>query len=134
MAACLRLLKSGGSVTLIHRADALAEALAALKGFADMLLVQTARGRGPALADWQSEALEEIELATTRLVKLTEELLDVTRLQAGRLLLQHIPTNMVPLTQRVATLLQQTTTRHSLEVLTTHPQLLADIDPGRSTQ
>ena len=108
--------------------------LTALKGFADMLLVQTARQRGPALAEWQQEALEEIELATTRLVKLTEELLDVTRLQAGRLLLQRIPTNVVPLVQRVATLLQQTTTRHRLEVRTMHPQLLADIDPGRIDQ
>ena len=108
--------------------------LAALKGFADMLLVQTARGRGVALAEWQQEALEEIELATTRLVKLTEELLDVTHLQAGRLHLQRTPTNMVPLAQRVVTLLQQTTTRHRLEVRTTQPELLADIDPGRIEQ
>src|SRR6266496_551163 len=61
--------------------------LAALKGFADMLLVQTARKRGQALSAWQQEALQEIELATSRLVDLTEELLDLTRLQAGRLLL-----------------------------------------------
>jgi PAS domain S-box-containing protein len=108
--------------------------LAALKGFADMLLVQTARGRGLALAEWQQEALEEIELATTRLVKLTEELLDVTRLQAGRLHLQRTPTNMVPLAQRVVTLLQQTTTRHQLELHKTQPELLADIDPGRIEQ
>lgn len=108
--------------------------LAALKGFADMLLVQTARKHGPALADWQNEALEEIELATTRLVKLTEELLDVTRLQTGRLLLQRIPTNVVSLTQRVVRLLQQTTTRHQLEVRTTQPALLANIDPGRIEQ
>ncbi len=108
--------------------------MAALKGFADMLLVQTARQRGPALADWQQEALEEIELATTRLVKLTEELLDVARLQAGRFLLQRIPTNMTPFVQRIVTLLQQTTTRHRLEVRTTHPVLVADIDPGRIEQ
>ncbi len=108
--------------------------LAALKGFADMLLVQTARGRGVALAEWQREALEEIELATTRLVKLTEELLDVTRLQAGRLHLQRTPINMVPFAHRVATLLQQTTTQHRLEVRTTQPELLADIDPGRIEQ
>jgi len=108
--------------------------LAALKGFADMLLVQTARGHGPALAEWQREALEEVELATTRLVKLTEELLDVTRLQAGRLHLQRTPINMVPFAQRVVTLLQQTTTRHRLEVRTTQPELLADIDPGRIEQ
>lgn len=108
--------------------------LAVLKGFADMLLVQTARKRGPALADWQREALDEIEVATTRLVKLTEELLDVTRLQAGRLLLQRVPTNMVPFAQRVATLLQRTTTRHQLEVRTTQPELVAAIDPGRIEQ
>jgi PAS domain S-box-containing protein len=108
--------------------------LAALKGFADMLLVQTARGHGPALVEWQQEALEEIELAITRLVKLTEELLDVTRLQAGRLMLQRTPANVVSLVQRVATFLQQTTIRHHVEVRTTHPSLLADIDQGRIEQ
>ena len=108
--------------------------LTALKGFADTLLVQTARGKGPSLAEWQREALEEIEVATTRLVDLTEELLDVTRLQAGRLQLQRTPTNVIPLAQRVVTLLQQTTTRHRLEVRTMHPQLQADIDPARIEQ
>ena len=108
--------------------------MAALKGFADMLLVQTARQRAPALADWQQEALEEIELAVTRLVVLAEELLDVTRLQAGRLLLQRTPTNVVALARRVAAFLQQTTTRHQVEVRTEHTQLVADIDPGRIEQ
>lgn len=108
--------------------------MAALKGFADMLLVQTARQRAPALADWQQEALEEIELAVTRLVVLAEELLDVTRLQAGRLLLQRTPANVVTLARRVAAFLQQTTTRHQVEVHTEHAQLLADIDPGRIEQ
>ena len=108
--------------------------LAALKGFADMLLVQTARQRGPALADWQQEALEEIGVAVTRLVDLSEELLDVTRLQAGRLHLQCTPTNVVSLARRVATLLQQTTARHQIEVRTEREQLVADIDPGRIDQ
>lgn len=108
--------------------------LAALKGFADMLQVQTARKRGPALAEWQQEALEEIKLATARLVELTEELLDVTRLQTGRLLLHRTPTNVIPLVQRVATFLQQTTTRHQVEVHATQTSLLADIDPGRIEQ
>ncbi len=108
--------------------------LAALRGFADMLVVQTARRRGPQLADWQQEALAEIELAVKRLVDLTEELLDVTRMQAGRLLLQRAPTNVVTLARRVAAFLQQTTTRHQVEVRTEHAQLLADIDPGRVEQ
>jgi signal transduction histidine kinase len=108
--------------------------MAALKGFADMLLVQTTRQHGPALADWQREALEEIELAVTRLVNLSEELLDVTRLQAGRLQLQRTPTNVVSLAKRVAALLQQTTTRHQIEVRTQQTELVADIDPGRIEQ
>jgi signal transduction histidine kinase len=40
--------------------------LAVLAGYTDMLLVQTDRGHGPALADWQKEALEEIKQATVR--------------------------------------------------------------------
>jgi PAS domain S-box-containing protein len=108
--------------------------LSALRGFADMLLVQTARGRGPHLADWQQEALGEIETAVTRLVELTEELLDVTRLQAGRLLLQRTPTDVVALTRRVATFLGQTTTRHQVQVSTEQSSLVADIDSGRIEQ
>jgi PAS domain S-box-containing protein len=108
--------------------------LAVLKGYADMLIVQTARHGGAALAEWQQEALEEIKLATARLVDLTEELLEVTRLQAGRLLLHCTPTNLVPLTQRVAEHLQKTTTRHQVEVHPSQPSLVADVDPGRVEQ
>jgi PAS domain S-box-containing protein len=46
--------------------------VAALAGYASMLLVQTARGHGPALAEWQTEALQEIDQASARLVSLTE--------------------------------------------------------------
>ena len=45
--------------------------LAVLKGYAEMLVYQTARGKGPKLATWQSEALDEIDEATSRLDKLT---------------------------------------------------------------
>ena len=47
--------------------------LAVLKGFAQMLIVQTARGKGPDLADWQMEALQNIDLATLRMVELIED-------------------------------------------------------------
>ncbi len=108
--------------------------LAALRGFTDMLLVQTARQRGPQLSYWQQEALEEIEVATRRLVDLTEDLLDVTRLQTGRLLLQRSSTNVVSLARRVAAILQQATTRHQVEVRSAPAELVADIDPGRIEQ
>lgn len=108
--------------------------LAVLTGYADMLLMQTARGRGSPLADWQREALEEIKQATARLVTLTEDLLDVTRLQAGRLALQHAPINVVALIQRVAAQMQRTTVRHQITVHTTHDVLVADIDAKRTEQ
>lgn len=108
--------------------------LAVLAGYADMLLTQTARGHGAQLADWQQEALEEIKQATARLGALTEDLLDVTRLQAGRLLLQCAPGNVVTLVQRVAAQMQQTTARHQIEVCTAYPILVANIDIRRTEQ
>jgi signal transduction histidine kinase len=108
--------------------------LAALKGFADMLLLQTRRGRGAALADWQQEALQEIEQATERLVTLTEDLLDVTRLQAGRLQLLCTPSDLVAVVRRVAGQMHQTTARHQIEVHTPEHPLVAGIDLERMEQ
>lgn len=108
--------------------------VAVLKGYADMLIVQSARQHGPELADWQKEALEEIKEATRRLVTLSEDLLEVTRLQAGRLVLHRTPTNLVSLVQRVVDSLQKTTTRHRLEVHPSRSEIVADIDPGRGEQ
>ena len=58
----------------------------------------------------------------------------MTRLQAGRLLLQPGPTNIVPLVQRVAAHMQQTTTRHQISVCSTQPVLVATLDTARVEQ
>ncbi len=108
--------------------------LAVLKGFAQTLLVQTARGKGPQLVDWQMEALQSIDQATARLVELTEDLLDVTRLQAGRLTLHLEPTDLVALTRRVVTRLQMTTEHHILSIITPLEHLVAQVDPRRMEQ
>jgi signal transduction histidine kinase len=108
--------------------------LAALQGFVQTLLNQTARGKGPALAAWQTRSLEGIDLATVRLTNLAEDLLDVTRLQAGRLELRREPTDVVALAQRVLTRRQLTTQRHTLTLVTTLPHLVLDIDPRRMEQ
>jgi signal transduction histidine kinase len=50
-----------------------------------MLLRHSQGDKGTALASWQQEALTELDLAANRLNRLTEDLLDVVRLQAGRL-------------------------------------------------
>jgi PAS domain S-box-containing protein len=108
--------------------------LAVLKGFVQTLIVQTARGKGPQLVEWQLEALQSIDQATARLVELTEDLLDVTRLQAGRLALHVDPTDLVALARRVVTRLQMTTERHTLSLATSVEHLVAQVDPRRMEQ
>jgi signal transduction histidine kinase len=108
--------------------------LAVLKGFAQTLIMQTARGKGPELADWQLEALQGIDQATLRLVELTEDLLDVTRLQAGRLTLHLEPADLVALVQRVVTRLQMTTEKHTIRIRTPVEHLIVDVDPRRMEQ
>jgi PAS domain S-box-containing protein len=108
--------------------------LAVLKGFAEMLVYQTARGKGAKLAPWQREALEEIDVATSRLDKLTEDLLDVTRLQAGRLVLSRTPTDLVALTQHVVAQRQMTTKQHVFSLDTGHTSLLVEVDHERIEQ
>lgn len=108
--------------------------LAALQGFAQMLMMQTARGRGTTLADWQLEALQEIEGAALRLSELTEDLLDVTRLQAGRLALQREPTDLVALAQRVIRRLQMTSQRHTLSLHAVLPHVVVQADSRRLEQ
>ena len=108
--------------------------LAVLKGFAGMLVYQTARGKGAQLAPWQKEALEEIDVATSRLDKLTEDLLDVTRLQAGRLVLSRTPTDLVALTRHALTQRQMTTRQHTFSLDTEHTSLVVEIDRVRIEQ
>jgi PAS domain S-box-containing protein len=108
--------------------------LSVLKGFAEMLVYQTARGKGAELAAWQKEALEEIGEATSRLDKLTEDLLDVTRLQAGRLVLSRNPTDLVTLTRRMVTQQQMTTRQHAFSLDTQHTSLVVEVDRGRIEQ
>ncbi|HLX58312.1 MAG TPA: ATP-binding protein [Ktedonobacteraceae bacterium] len=108
--------------------------LAVVKGFAQMLIIQTARGKGPKLADWQHEAITDIDQATSRLVELTEDLLDVTRLQGGRLELYPEPTDLAALIKRIATRFQVTTQNHALAVHATPEHIVSIVDPHRIEQ
>ena len=108
--------------------------LAVVKGFAQTLIVQTAHGKGPELADWQMEAIQDIDQATSRLVELTEDLLDVTRLQAGRLQLQFEPTDLVALLQRTIRRFRVTTEVHQIALETAEENIVVTIDPRRIEQ
>jgi len=115
-------------------AHELRQPLTVLKGTVGTLLLQTARGHGPALASWQQEMLEDLDIATDRLVRLTNDLLDASRLQAGQLVLHRASSDLVPLVSRVVERWQKTTMRHQLAWHTDHPQLEAAIDPQRIEQ
>lgn len=108
--------------------------LAVIKGFAQMLIMQTSRGNGPALADWQTEAIADIDLATSRLVELTEDLLDVTRLQAGRLELQREPTDLVALVKRMVARFKLTPENHRITVNAAQEYLVCNLDSRRIEQ
>ena len=108
--------------------------LAVVKGFSQMLIMQTNRGKGPALADWQKEAIADIDSATNRLIELTEDLLDVTRLQAGRLELHLEPVDLVALVKRILPRFQVTTDRHRFVLNVVREPLVCNVDPRRIEQ
>lgn len=108
--------------------------LANLRGFAQTLLVQTALGKGPQLAAWQERALAGLDLAAARLSQLTDDLLDMARLQAGQLELHPEPTDLVSLVQRVVTRQQLTTERHTMVLVPSVERLMLYIDPRRLEQ
>ncbi len=108
--------------------------LAVLRGFAQTLLVQTGRGRGPQLANWQTEALRDIDEAVGRLDALTGDLLDVARLQAGRFVLHMEQADLVALTRRVVKERQLTTQRHLLSFQSEMEQIVVAVDRVRIEQ
>jgi PAS domain S-box-containing protein len=108
--------------------------LAALKGFATMLLRHAEGDKGTALAPWQQEALTEIDLAADRLNRLTEDLLDVIRLEAGRLVLQRESVDLMEIIQHVIAHMEPSSDRHQLTFSTSLPSLQAEVDKGRIEQ
>lgn len=108
--------------------------MATIKGYADMLTRGPASEVGAPLEDWQREALDAIDSATTRLVELTNDLLDVARLQADRLELRREPTDLVALARRVSRRMQVTTQRHILRLEASEDYVVADVDAARIEQ
>ncbi len=108
--------------------------MAAVKGYAEMLKRTTTGAHGAPLEEWQLEALDSIDLATTRLVDLTNDLLDVSRLQANRMELQREPHDLLALSRRVARRFAVTTQRHELIVRSPQQYVVADIDAPRMEQ
>jgi signal transduction histidine kinase len=108
--------------------------LAVLQGFVQLLLAQSVTKDGLALTHEQQESLTSIQQATQRLNDLTEDLLDVTRLQAGRLQISPEPADLVALVQRVVNRFQMTIEHHHCHVVTHRETLVVSIDIQRIEQ
>jgi PAS domain S-box-containing protein len=108
--------------------------VAVITGFADLLHVQATKGRRAALADWQREAIAEIGSATKHLEALVSDLLDVTRLQAGRLVLYPVPLELLGVVRRCLARLQVTTSRHTFTLEDPNEPVLLAVDAMRLEQ
>ena len=64
----------------------------------------------------EARMLDKIEHQVNRLIELTNELLDVSRIDAGQWQLQFSQFDLAALTQQVAEALQDTTERHTIQV------------------
>jgi signal transduction histidine kinase/predicted hydrocarbon binding protein len=106
--------------------------LTSLRGFAQLLSMQFATGLTP---DPQrlGRALGAIERQSEKLAQLVAQLLDVSRLQAGRLVLDPRPTDVVPLVRHALEATGTSTTRHRLS-LRAPATAVALVDPLRLEQ
>lgn len=90
--------------------------LTAIKALAQLLQRRTSRSNSQD-APWLSDGLAEIDVATNRMTRQINELLDAARFQRGAVLeLQRRPTDIVALSRRVAAEQQKTTDHHRIQV------------------
>lgn len=111
--------------------------MASLKGYADMLQRKASAeppGQRTESPDSTYEAVAAISEATARLVDLTDDLLDVTRLQAGRMELVREPHDLLALVRRVARRLQVTAPHHDMRMRCDEAYIVTAIDQRRMEQ
>jgi signal transduction histidine kinase/GAF domain-containing protein len=108
--------------------------IAALHGFVRLLLIQSAQGKGNELVAWQQESLQGIDQSTTRLVSLADDLLDVTRLQAGSLELRQEAADLIAVVKRVIRRVQGLSEKHQLIMSSQADFLVCSLDVQRIEQ
>ena len=106
--------------------------LTTMLGFAQMLL-RYLTPDGQADQRIVQRALQAIEQQSERLSRLVTRLLDIARIEGGRLMMEPIVTDLVPLVEGVVDTMQATTAQHRL-VVRTPTRLAALVDPLRIEQ
>ncbi len=108
--------------------------LAVLRCFVQTLTHQTEWGNASPLEDWQKDVLQGINQSTQRMAILVDDLLDISRVQSGRLSLNIEPCDLVALVQRVIKRLQMITDKHQLTLVTPFDYLVVMADAQRMEQ
>lgn len=106
--------------------------LTSLRGFAQLLLRQTEKGETPD-AERLRQALSAIDQQSGKLGLLVDQLLDISRLEAGRLVIEPRVTDVVGLVEGIVRAAVATTTRHQV-TLSGARAALALVDPLRLEQ
>ncbi len=103
-----------------------------LRGYSQLLIRQLERGQALTTERLQ-RALRAIDQQSTKLGQLINQLLDISRIESGRLILDCQPVEITQMVGDVAANLQTTTARHTLTVYAPEP-IIASVDPLRIEQ
>lgn len=80
------------------------------------------------------QSLDTINFQSDKLRRLVERLLDLSRSEAGRLILEPSPVNLVTLVQDVVKMAQMISSRHQVTVEASEPEFIASLDRLRFEQ
>jgi signal transduction histidine kinase len=90
--------------------------------------------RGDAIVpQWLSDGLRIIDQQSERLVRLIEQVLDMSRLDQNKLVAERTSTDLIAMAERLVAAFRARTTRHTI-VLTADKELVGDLDPIRIEQ
>ena len=106
--------------------------ITSLRGFAQILLRQLNKHGTVDMAQLQT-ALTTIDTQSDKLSRLLTQLLDISRLESGRLVLDRVETDLAVLIRGVVEQAQRNTQRHEISVVAPET-LVAHVDPLRIEQ
>jgi signal transduction histidine kinase len=89
-----------------------------LRGFAQLTLRRLARHQDAVDVDRLQQALQAIDQQSDKLNRLVTQLLDVSRIEAGKLAPQTTPTDLTGLVESITAAAQANTTQHTISIRT----------------
>jgi PAS domain S-box-containing protein len=108
--------------------------LTSIKGYAQLLRAQLEAKEGFSLSEQERLCLQVVEEESDRLAALASDVIDVSRLQSGRLVLRIDELDLVVLVRQVAERLQITTKEHALKLSADPDSLWLQGDRNRLEQ